>query len=76
MTVIEISCREVWSEISNYLEGSIDSQLRARMEAHFAVCKHCKAVLVGTNNVMKLICDGQVFEVPSGFGKRLFSQLR
>ena len=76
MTVIEISCREVWREISNYLEGSIDSELRARMEAHFAVCKHCKAVLDGTNNVTKLICDGQVFDVPSGFSERLFGKLR
>src|SRR5215469_13612839 len=76
MTVIDISCREVWREISNYLEGSIDSELQARMEAHFAVCKHCKAVLDGANNVMKLICDGQVFDVPSGFGERLFSKLR
>jgi hypothetical protein len=76
MKVIEISCREVWPEISNFLERSVDPKLRARMEAHFAICKNCKAVLDGTNNVVKLIADGQTFDVPAGFSERLFSKLR
>ncbi len=76
MKVIEISCREVWREISNFLEGSVDPELRARMEAHFAVCNNCKAVLDGTQNIVKLIGDGQTFDVPAGFGERLFNKLR
>jgi hypothetical protein len=76
MKVIEISCIEVWREISNFLEGVVDPELRARMEAHFAVCNHCKAILDGTNNVVKLIADGQTFEVPPGFSERLFKKLR
>ena len=75
MTAIEISCVEVWREISNFLEGSVDPELRARMEAHFAVCTNCKAVLDGTKNVVKLIGDGQAFDVPVGFSERLFSKL-
>ena len=76
MTVIEISCVEVWREISNFLEGSVDRELRARMEAHFAVCSNCKAVLDGTKNVVKLIGDEQAFDVPTGFSEHLFSKLR
>ena len=75
MKVIEISCVEVWREISNFLEGSVDPELQARMEAHFAVCSNCKAVLDGTKNVVKLIGDGQTFDVPAGFSERLFSKL-
>jgi RNA polymerase sigma-70 factor, ECF subfamily len=75
MTLIEISCVEVWREISNFLEGSVDPELRARMEAHFAVCSNCKAVLDGTRNVVKLIGDGQAFDVPAGLSERLFSKL-
>jgi hypothetical protein len=76
MTVIEISCVEVWREISNFLEGRVDPELRSRMEAHFALCNSCKAVLDGTGNVEKLIGDGQAFDVPAGFSERLFSKLR
>ena len=75
MNTIEISCREVWREISNFLEGSVDPVLRARMQAHFAVCDNCKAVLDGTNNVVQLIGDEQTFDVPVGFSERLFSKL-
>jgi predicted DNA-binding protein (UPF0251 family) len=75
MTVVEISCVEVWREISNFLDGSVDPELRARMEAHFAVCSNCKAVLDGTKNVVKLIGDEQAFDAPAGFSVRLFSKL-
>jgi hypothetical protein len=73
--VIEISCIEVWREISNYIDDAVDPELRARIEAHFKVCKHCSAVLDGTRNVIKLVADGAEFEVPAGFGSRLYSKL-
>ncbi len=76
MKVIEISCIEVWREISNFLEGVVDPELRARMEAHFSVCNHCKAILDGTNNVIKLVGDGETFEVPAAFSEHLFDKLR
>ena len=73
--VIEISCSEVWREISNYIDQVVDPELRARMEAHFKVCKHCAAVLDGTRNVIKLVADEAEFEVPTGFGSRLYAKL-
>ena len=74
--VIEISCSEVWREISNYIDDAIvDAELRARMEAHFKVCKHCTAVLDGTRNVVKLVADEAEFEVPAEYGSRLYSKL-
>jgi hypothetical protein len=73
--VIEISCSEVWREISNYIDDVVGPELRARMEAHFKVCKHCSAVLDGTRNVIKLVADEAEFEVPAGFGSRLYAKL-
>ncbi len=73
--VIEISCVEVWREISNYIDEATDPELRSRMEAHFRVCKHCSAVLDGTKNVVKLISDGAEFEVPANLGKRIYRKL-
>jgi hypothetical protein len=75
MPIIEISCRAVWDAISDYLEGEVDGDLRQRMEAHFRVCEHCKAVLDGTRNVVKLVADGVIFEVPKGFDERLHKRL-
>jgi anti-sigma factor RsiW len=76
MKVIEISCLEVWREISNYVDGDVDAELRARMEAHFKVCAHCSAVLDGTRNVVKLVGDGAEYVVPDGFSQRLYNRIK
>lgn len=73
--VVAIPCKHVWREISNYIDGDIDTEMRARMEQHFKECRHCLAVLEGSQNVIRLIGDGEVFEVPAGFSERLHSRL-
>jgi anti-sigma factor (TIGR02949 family) len=76
MATIEISCIEVWREISNYLDGEISAELRERMEAHFNVCAHCTAIFDGIRNVVRLVGDHQVFHMPEGFEKRLYKRIR
>jgi hypothetical protein len=71
VAIIEISCVEVWGELSNYIDETINPELRGRMEAHFKGCEHCAAVLDGTRNVIRLVGDGRVFDLPAGFSERL-----
>jgi predicted anti-sigma-YlaC factor YlaD len=73
--VVEISCEEVWREVSNYLEGEANAELRVRMEEHFKGCKHCTAVLGGTRNVVRLVGDATAFDLPAGFSDRLYQKL-
>jgi putative zinc finger protein len=73
--VIEISCLEVWREVSNLIEGSIDPELRDRLELHFKGCKHCAAIFDGASNTVRLVGDNQAFELPTGFTDRLFRRL-
>jgi hypothetical protein len=72
---VVIDCLHVWREISNYLDDTIDADLRARMEAHFKVCTHCSAILNGTRNMVKLVADDRLFELPKGFSERLKQRL-
>jgi anti-sigma factor RsiW len=72
---ITISCVHVWREISNYIEGEINSDLRARIAAHLQECDHYSAIYDGTRNVLKLVADGQVLEVPEDFSARLYKRL-
>jgi anti-sigma factor (TIGR02949 family) len=76
MRVIEISCLEVWRQVSNYLDNDVSPELRERIEAHVKVCAHCKALLDGTKNVVKLIADGVEYELPQGFSQRLYSKIQ
>lgn len=69
--ILEISCEEVILQISNYLEDDVSAELRGRMEEHIRGCKHCAAILDGTSNTLRLLADGKVLELPTGFGERL-----
>ena len=76
MSVVEISCVEVWRELSNYIDGAVASELRARMEEHFKTCEHCTAILDGTRNIVRLVGDNSVFDLPAGFSDRLKQRLQ
>ena len=62
-----VKCEQVWQEISNYLEGEVNPDLRAAMEAHFHECKRCTALLDGTRNVIHLYGDDRSLQLPAGF---------
>src|SRR5207302_8138758 len=70
-----VNCEEVWREISNYLDGGIEPDLRLAIEEHIRGCRHCAAVLDGTRNVVQLYGDERMLEVPLGFSHRLHRRL-
>ncbi len=70
-----MTCRDVIRQISDYLDSELDAETRQRVEEHFAGCQHCTAILDGTRNVIQLVGDGRVFELPAQFGARLRQRL-
>src|SRR5262249_34540749 len=74
MDEMEISCTEVLRETSNYIDSDIDPELRLRLEEHLRLCSHCKAVVDGAQNVVRLIGDNTKFKRPEAFSKRLYNK--
>ena len=72
---MEISCLEVIRELSNYVDGDVQRELRAQIEAHLPACAHCTAVYDGLRNTVTLMADGRSFELPGGFSERLRAKL-
>jgi len=70
-----LSCKHVWREISNYIEGTLDPTVRADIEKHLAHCRHCAAVLDSTRNILVLVADERTFELPVGYSERLHNRL-
>jgi len=70
-----LNCEQVWSEISNYVDGDVEAGLRTAMDEHFRTCTRCASVLAGTRNVVRLYGDERMLEVPAGFGQRLEKRL-
>lgn len=70
-----ISCEQVWLEMSDYLDGEVDLELRAAIEEHVKACQRCTAVIDGMRNVTQLYRDERMMEVPAGFSRRLHQRL-
>ncbi len=70
-----MTCREVWREVSNYIDDSISPEARAELELHLSQCRHCTAIVDGIHNVIVLVADGRTFTLPAGFSSRLKARL-
>src|SRR4029077_9353280 len=66
-----VKCEDVWREISNYLDGDLDPDLKRALEQHFSECRDCTAVRDGIQNVVALYGDKQMFALPADFDLRL-----
>jgi predicted anti-sigma-YlaC factor YlaD len=72
---MRIDCKHVWQYISAYIEDDVDALLRAEIDRHLETCEICSAVLDSTRNVVILMADDRVFELPVGFSKRLHERI-
>jgi anti-sigma factor RsiW len=72
---MRIDCKHVWLHISAYIDGDVDAALRAEIDKHLETCEICSAVVDSTRNVVVLIADDRVFELPAGFSERLHDRL-
>jgi len=72
---MRIDCKHVWQYISAYIDGDVDAALRADIDKHLETCEICSAVLDSTRNVVILVADDSVFELPAGFSERLHSRI-
>lgn len=71
-----LSCKQVIREISNYLDGDIDEDLKHRLEMHIKMCHHCEVVFDTTRKTIELYCDGKLFPLPVVVRDRLHEAIR
>jgi hypothetical protein len=72
---MEISCREVRQELANYMEDDITVDLRSRIERHFLRCDGCSALYDGLRQIIYLVNESDLIELPAGLSQRLFQRL-
>jgi hypothetical protein len=70
-----VNCEEVWREVSNYLDGEVETTLLVAIEDHIRGCTRCAAVVNGMRNVIELYGDERMVEVPLGYSQRLRRRL-
>jgi anti-sigma factor RsiW len=75
VAAVRIDCKHVWEHISAYIDGDVDVDLRSEIDKHLETCEICSAVLDSTRNVVVLMADDRIFELPAGFSQRLHARL-
>jgi anti-sigma factor (TIGR02949 family) len=73
--VVQIDCRQILRELSDYLDADLPPQLRLQIERHLKECDHCTAVYDGMRNVVRLLGDEKVIELPEGLSERLYKRI-
>ena len=68
----QITCREVWKELVNYMEDDLTPELRASIDRHLRGCAHCTAIYDGARNVVRLVGNQEALELPPGLSRRLY----
>jgi hypothetical protein len=69
-------CKNCLHQISDYLDGQMDPELKRMLEEHLIFCHSCKVVLDSTRTTIELYCDGKLFQLPTDVRDRLHSALR
>jgi hypothetical protein len=72
---VGLECKHVWKHISGYLDGTLDAEVLAQVQNHLEHCEICSATLDSTRNILILIADDRVYELPLGFSERLHGRL-
>lgn len=68
-----MNCKELAYLLGDYLDGSMEEQLRKDLDAHIAMCESCMNFLK-TYDTTKLICrQVRLTEIPEEFRERLNS---
>jgi hypothetical protein len=70
-----IDCKHVWNYISDFIDGALPEETRVTVQKHLDHWEICSAILDSTRNVIILIADDRVFELPVGFSERLHKRI-
>ena len=75
----DVPCAVFLEMITDYLDGAIPSDLRARVDAHLALCPGCTSVLEQVRRVIRLagrLTDDDVEALPVADRDRLLAGFR
>jgi len=64
-------CRDIAKELSEYLDGELDSETCAEIEAHMAGCKNCRLMIDTMRRTVTLCREGVEEELPDSLKNKL-----
>ena len=70
-----MNCKKVIFELSSYLDGILDSDMRSDLELHLSRCTDCRLVVDTCRKTIQIFCNSDPVPLPDDVRKRLHSAL-
>jgi anti-sigma factor (TIGR02949 family) len=70
-----LTCKDFLSELSDYLDESIDAELRAKLERHMSECPNCWVVADTTRRTIQIYKGMEAQAIPEDIQNRLMLAL-
>jgi hypothetical protein len=70
-----VNCKKVILELSSYLDGLLDSNMRSDLEMHLSRCTDCRIVVDTCRKTIQIFCNSEPVPLPDDVRKRLHTAL-
>lgn len=70
-----LTCKDFLRELSDYLDESLDAQVRARLEEHIAACPNCWVIADTTRKTVQIYKGMDPYPVPVDVQDRLMAAI-
>ena len=71
-----LTCRDFLNELSDYLDESLDPEIRARLHQHVTECPNCWVILDTTQKTIKVYKGLEPQNIPTDLHSRLMNALQ
>lgn len=70
-----MKCADFLKELTDYLDGVIDSKTKNELEEHLQWCHNCYIVCNTTQRTIEIYRDSELYELPDDLRSRLRSAI-
>jgi anti-sigma factor RsiW len=70
-----LTCKDFLSELSDYLDETIDAELRTKLEKHITECPNCWVILDTTRKTIQIYKGMEPYPIPPDVENRLMKAL-
>jgi mycothiol system anti-sigma-R factor len=72
----KVDCRKFLTEVSSYIDGDLDPELRSHLESHLNNCQDCWVMFDETRRTVEIIENTDCHPLPDEMRERLLKTLR
>ena len=70
-----LTCKDFLSELSDYLDETIDAELRSKLERHITECPNCWVIADTTKKTIRIYKGMEPHPIPADVESRLMQAL-